>query len=69
MRVNHCRGNILVTEQILYRTDVITVAQQMGRKTDAVCEGGVQNDLWSNKSVHNGPIQNVSIHLMLFHVI
>ena len=28
-----------------------------------------QNDLWLNKSVQNGSIQNVSIRLMRFHEI
>jgi len=28
-----------------------------------------QNDLWLNKSVQNGPIQNVSIRLLHFHEI
>ena len=27
-----------------------------------------QKDLWLNKSVHNGSVQNVSIRLMRFHV-
>jgi hypothetical protein len=33
MRVNHCRGNVAVPKQLLNRTNILPIFQQVGRET------------------------------------
>ena len=57
MSVNHCCGNVLVSEQFLHRADVVTVRKEVGCKavpkavaSDRLMDTGKSNRLFKGLS-------------------
>ena len=65
MGVNHCRGDVFVSEQFLHRTDVVATLQQVRGKTmpECVAAGGLGNPGGAN-GVFHGVLQIFLRHMM-----
>ena len=65
MGVNHCRGDVFVSEQFLHRTDVVATLQQVRGKTmpECVAAGGLGNPGGAN-GVFHGVLQVLLRHMV-----
>jgi hypothetical protein len=63
--VNHCRGNVLVSEQLLHRADVVAALQQVCGKAvpEGVAAGGLGNTGGSD-GVFHGVLQVFLRHMV-----
>ena len=65
MRVKHSRADILVSQEFLYRTDIVAVFEEMGGK--AVAQGVTASTFWdvrALKRLFHSPLQDCFRYMM-----